>query len=316
MAAPPGASWVKVLGAKKLPPTKGFPQPGPENPVGIGNNQTFENRGLEFSAGCSAPGASAAKQTKPRQKKLKHMYQSNQITNKNQLVRKSPYRLSLAPWAAGIGLAVAMFLSPSGAFATITNFPSWEVASEFNDSINPASANPSGVWSYGEKPTVVGAFTLLNFLFNPNPDVSGWTNASSFPHVSHNVNAVTVVGSGLVATLPPHALVMHPGPSGAYAVLRFTAPARGKYKVSGQFYALDDNGGGTTTDVWIVPNNTTVGSFSGNVDYSGNAKFVSFTSHIFQLQSGGTLDFEVGYGSNLDYNFDSTGLNAVIEKIR
>ena len=41
-----------------------------------------------------------------------------------------------------IGLAFAMFLTPSWAFATITSFSSWEVASEFNDTVNTEYGEP------------------------------------------------------------------------------------------------------------------------------------------------------------------------------
>jgi hypothetical protein len=166
---------------------------------------------------------------------------------------------------------------------------------------------------------VNGPFTFLNVPYNPSTDFSGWSRDITYPypHVTHNVNAVAILGSGLVATIPPHALFMHPGPGGEYAVVRFTAPARGNYKVSGQFYALDDNFGGTTTDVWILKNNiSSPPVFSGSVNYPLNIKFSSFTSKLVQLQAGDTLEFEVGYGSNNDYNFDTTGLNAVIEKIK
>jgi hypothetical protein len=109
---------------------------------------------------------------------------------------------------------------------------------------------------------------------------------------------------------------MHPGLNGEYAVLRFTVPADGTYKVSGQFYALDDNATGTTTDVSILQNNAKAGSFSGKVDYYGGAKSASFTSTIFSLKKGNTLDFQVGYGANKTYEYDSTGLMALIEKTK
>ena len=117
-------------------------------------------------------------------------------------------------------------------------------------------------------------------------------------------------------TFPPHALNLHPGLNGEYAVLRFVAPAGGTYKVSGQFYALDDNATGTTTDVWILQNNEKTGSFSGKVDYYGGAKSASFTSTVFQLKKGNTLDFQVGYGANKTYEYDTTGLMAIIEKTK
>jgi len=244
------------------------------------------------------------------------MYQSSQTITRTKLVRKSSYRLSLAPYAIASALAVAMFLTPSDGFATlISDFPSWEVGSEFNDSINTSAANPSLPWSYGWKSTLTGTFNL-GIPYNPSADFSGWSAEIPYLLVAHNVHAVTFIGSDLQATIPPHALYLHPGPSGEYAVLRFTAPACGAYRVSGQFYALDANGNGTTTDVWILPNNSTIEAFSGNVNFYAMLKFSSFTSVVFHLTKGSTLDFQVGYGTNNDYSFDTTGLNAVIEKIR
>jgi hypothetical protein len=244
------------------------------------------------------------------------MYQSSQTLNRTKFGRKASYRLSLVPYAIAGAVAVATFLTPAGALATlISDFPSWEVASEFNDSINASAANPSLPWSYGWKSTLTGTFNL-GVPYNPSADFSGWSAATGYPLVFHNVHAVTLPGSGLQATVPPHALGLHPGPSGEYAVLRFTAPACGVYRVSGQFYALDANGDGTTTDVWILPNNSTTGAFSGNVNYYAMLKVSSFTSIVFHLTKGSTLDFEVGFGSDNNYYFDSTGLNAVIEKIR
>ena len=95
-------------------------------------------------------------------------------------------------------------------------------------------------------------------------------------------------------------------------LLRLTAPTR----VSGQFYALDDNATGTTTDVWLLQNNERTGSFSGKVDYYGGVKSASFTSTVSQLKKGNTLDFQVGYGANENYEYDSTGLVAIIEKVK
>jgi hypothetical protein len=216
-----------------------------------------------------------------------------------------------------------MLLSPSGAFATsISSIPSWEVASEFND-----SANPSGVWSYCTKPSTLAApCSLLSnqYLYPPYPtDIIGWTDPNFTVTIIHNVHPTPFTNSNynFPITLPAHAIWLSPGASGQYAVLRFTAPAKGTYKVSGQFYALDGtdyiNGQyhyWDSTDVEIVKNSSTI-VFSSNIDYLYGAKWTSFTSKTVTLKAGDTLDFQVGYG-NGNNNFDATGLNAVIEKIK
>lgn len=192
----------------------------------------------------------------------------------------------------------------------------WDVASDFNDSKNPDAANPSGVWSYGWKKNLTGRFFLATTPLNEPPSRSGWSSASGGPAVIRNVRPVAVtVGVNRLA-VGAGALDLAPGLNGEYAVARFTAPIEGTYKVSGQFYAQDDNDIGTTTDVWILPNDTKTGAFSGKVDYPGGTPVASFTSRQFQLKKGDTLDFEVGYGANKDFFYDNTGLTAVIEKVK
>jgi hypothetical protein len=212
-------------------------------------------------------------------------------------------------------LASLMFLTAATSFAAIT-ISSWDAASEFNDSANPDAANPSGVWSYGWKESLTGKFYLAKTPYTDPPNVSGWASGSGFPLICHISRAIPVAVGVNPSTFPPHALALHPGPDGEYAVLRFTAPTDGAYKASGQFYAQDDNATGTTTDVWILQNNDKNGAFSGKIYYYGGPKSASFTSQVFHLKKGNTLDFQVGYGANKNYFYDSTGLVALIEKIK
>ncbi len=102
-------------------------------------------------------------------------------------------------------------------------------------------------------------------------------------------------------------------------ILEDPAPFSGTYKVSGQFYAMDNNGNGTITDVWVLKNSgtTTTTLFSGNVNYYSGLTFSSFTNcKTFTMKRGDTLDVEVGFGTDNSYSFDSTGLNSVVEKIK
>ncbi|MGI8957946.1 MAG: hypothetical protein ACR2II_13685 [Chthoniobacterales bacterium] len=209
-----------------------------------------------------------------------------------------------------------MILLTRASFASIT-ISSWDAASEFNDCANPDAANPSGVWSYGWKKTLTDKFFLAMTPVNDPPFRFGWCNASGFPQISHTNRTVPSTGSGVNSgAFAPHALALHPGLNGEYAVVRFTAPADGTYKASGQFYALDDHATGTTTDVWILANDEKTGAFSGRIDYYGGVKWASFTSTVFQLKKGNTLDFQVGYGANKNYEYDSTGLVALIQMIK
>ena len=216
-------------------------------------------------------------------------------------------------FVAGVLLLFGLASLPSFAAVEVT---CWDAASEFNDSENPDAANPSGVWSYGWKKELTGKFYLASTPFTDPPFRFGWCNASGYPLIYHSARPISALMNGPnTYTVPPHGLALHPGLNGEYAVLRFTAPTDGTYKVSGQFFAADDNATGTTTDVWILRNDEKNGSFSGEIDYYGRAKSASFTSKDFQLKKGDTLDFEVGYGANKNYEYDSTGLMALIERV-
>ncbi len=219
-------------------------------------------------------------------------------------------------WATG-AVALQLFWLTTAPLLAAIPVTCWDAASEFNDSANPDAANPSGVWSYGWKKTLTDRFLLMLTPYNDPPSRYGWCNASGYPVISHTIRPVPALMNGPNrAIFPPHVLSMHPGLGGEYAVLRFTAPADGSYRVSGQFYALDDNGTGTTTDVWLLPANDRSKAFSGKVEYRFGPSWASFTSKVFQLEKGEPLDFEVGCGANKDCEYDSTGLAAIIEKVK
>src|SRR5450432_352414 len=146
-----------------------------------------------------------------------------------------PKRLS-RHLAVSAAVVIAIVLTSAAGLGAIP-VSCWDAASEFNDSANPDAANPSGVWSYGWKKTLTGKFVLLATPFNNPPNASGWSSASGYPAIAHNTHPVPVTVNINPVRLPPASLGLHPGPDGEYAVLRFTAPADGAYKVSGQFYA-------------------------------------------------------------------------------
>jgi hypothetical protein len=102
---------------------------------------------------------------------------------------------------------------------------------------------------------------------------------------------------------------MHPGRDCEHAVVRFTAPVAGTYRISGQFYGLDDNGTETNTDVEVSVNAASV--FVGSVNLVSGPRSASFSPINATLAVNNTVDFQVGCSQN--YNYDSTALNAVIE---
>jgi hypothetical protein len=191
-------------------------------------------------------------------------------------------------------------------------FKSWEVASQFDD-----TANPSGIWKYGYE-------TSLNVGFGPLATQSsfgggvilGWmrdNDPAHLPGIAHNVTYM-VEGpfGGAFVIYPSRAMSMHPGVNCELADLRFAVPKKGKYKISGRFYAMDYNLG-TTTDVHVSVNGAT--AFNGMIDYNAGLRDASFTvTPLGTLLAGDLIDFQVGCGSNGNYFSDTTGLNAVIER--
>lgn len=221
---------------------------------------------------------------------------------------RHPRKSDHSHWLGVCAVLFIVSLTLSGAVARC-EVSCWDAASEFHK-----SENPSGVWSYGWKKTLMGQFFLARTRYGREHESCGWSSASGNPAIVHNGDPVAAKTDFAGVTLPPHGLALWPGLSSEYAVLRFTAPADGAYKVSGQFYALDERAGGTTTDVWILADANKV--FSGKIDYSRGARSASFTSKVLQLKKGELLDFQVGYGADKSSDCDATGLAAVIEGIR
>lgn len=193
----------------------------------------------------------------------------------------------------------------------------WDAAAEFDTKANPAGGTPAGVWSYGWKTALTGRFFLLSTAYRESPCREGWCSASGIPRIYHSSRTVAAIpnAAGPITT-PPPALSLTASPNGDYGVVRFTAPANGIYRVSGQFYAQEDNSTAASMDVWILPENNRTGAFSGMVKCQGGVKPASFTGTVFQLDKGSTLDFQAGGGSNRNVDHATIGLNVLIEKTR
>jgi Ca2+-binding RTX toxin-like protein len=166
--------------------------------------------------------------------------------------------------------------------------------------------NPRGVWTYGHK--VSDGSTLYPYTKMDGPYVLGllrWSSGSSpEPMVAYNNTGQDL--SYLTINHPPDVLNLHPGLAGQKSVVRWTAPFSGTVTIEGSFQGIDTHG--TTTDVAVVHNSVTP-LFRGNVNgYGARAPFVITKA----VAAGDTIDFSVGYGSNRNYNNDSTGLSATI----
>lgn len=158
------------------------------------------------------------------------------------------------------------------------------------------STNPSGVWTYGYSSTVGGSVTNFSDYFadpapQANGQLAGWVTTTVDPFLG-------IYKSPAVAEL-----LLHPGPAGQYALLRFTAPETAVFQFAGSFRGIDV----ATTDVHILTNS--IAAFDGTI--SGQNDQEVFSDSV-ALVTGQTIDFLVGFGSNGTYQQDATGLTLTL----
>ena len=104
-------------------------------------------------------------------------------------------------------------------------------------------------------------------------------------------------------------MLLHPGSAGENPVVRWTAPANGSYRITGDFVGLDSSYP-TTTDVAILHNNNAGAPlFTGNIA-SYNVP-LTFSVDV-NATAGDTVEFTVGFGSNGNFSGDATGLDALV----
>ena len=135
--------------------------------------------------------------------------------------------------------------------------------------------------------------------------ISIWQNKNGAlePNVTHNGNQTSISALGVL--WEPGRLSLHPGPSGEFCVVRWTAPADGKYSLSARFISIAEK---ATTDVHILHNGKPL--FDGFVNLEGQGMQTPFAADV-PVKAGDTLDFAVGWG-NRNYGADSTGAEIVI----
>jgi len=191
-----------------------------------------------------------------------------------------------------------------------TTLPHAYVAtSDFTISTNQSI---NGVWSYGQG--IGSGFTLLSYSDSQSygvDDLIGWRG--TLPGIGQNYPVILGNKSGRtlsypeVAAHPADLLLLHPAPDGTEAVLRWTAPEAGTYRLAGRFEGLQLPY--PTTDVRILLNGSSV-LFSGYIDSLGTPLPFD-VSYVFRPND--QVDFAVGYGGN-GYAKDGTGLDVVVTR--
>jgi hypothetical protein len=174
--------------------------------------------------------------------------------------------------------------------------------------------NPNGVWSYGWTPTLGGTFSL--YTVTDTTTVLGmqvWLESGTFgvdyPFVAQNDTTGTICFR--TGCFPPTYLGMHPGYDGQYSVVRWTAPGPGTYGIKGRFVGLDYVGP-TSTDVHVRLNSE-FPLFDGSITNYGSP--LPFFRQVKIRNSGDTIDFVVGFGTDGNYYYDSTGSSCTITQI-
>jgi hypothetical protein len=130
--------------------------------------------------------------------------------------------------------------------------------------------------------------------------LSWWrTEGNQDPNVTFNGTKNPINALGI--TWEAGRLALHPGPSGEYGVLRWTAPAGGVYSISAAFAGIAQE---ATTDVHVLQNTNRL--YDGLINLDGAGNQASFAKTL-PCQAGDTLDLAVGCG-NGSYGGDCTGV--------
>jgi hypothetical protein len=193
-------------------------------------------------------------------------------------------------------------LGPGSAGAT------FDAAADFS-----ATVNPDVRWTYGWSEQLGSAF-VVDALAGKTDGLDYWSGPvaepsppGDFPLVAHNGTGNVVIAAHTVR-VEPGQLLLHPGPNGEYAVLRFTTDVAGAYSFAVGFLGLDFVGP-TTTDVHVFVDGQSI--FDGVVDRYGEGP----TFHdVRMLPVGATIDIAVGFGGN-GFFYDSTAVDARVTAV-
>jgi uncharacterized repeat protein (TIGR01451 family) len=162
------------------------------------------------------------------------------------------------------------------------------------------SQNPNGAWRYGITQTRGATFALMPISGGDNR-FDYWSATGSGPYIVKNTTGVTQTDGS--RSHPPDMLNLDPGHDGRNAVVRWTAPTSGVYRVVGKFQGLDT----ATTDVAVLKNSATTLT-SGNIASKGAQVPFDLTVTV---AANDTIDFSVGQGTSGSL-YDGTGLAATI----
>jgi len=187
----------------------------------------------------------------------------------------------------------------------------YDAFADYSTTSNPTTG---GAWTYGYESSLGGAFTPFAWS-GVVSTLNMWAQTSSVinPDVDKNTTGVDYVptsGPFLGIIFPgTEYLHMHPGQSGQYSVLRWTASAAGTYGVVARFRSLRNATAGASTDAHMLHNGSQFAGGAITGYYSAGDLVTNNTQRFVAV--GDTIDFVVGYGTG-GYQSDSTGIAATI----
>lgn len=167
-------------------------------------------------------------------------------------------------------------------------------------------------WTYGKLPA--GGINTGNFAlmeeFTTQGTFQSWlpSGSGNRANVNWNSGAETYTFNGAGGpeiVYAPGQLGLHPGQDNTYSVVRWTAPADGRFAVCGSFIGIDVTG--ATTDVHIYHNGTSLYDGLLEGEFLGDGH--SFT-RLIDAAAGDQVDFIVGSQGNFSY--DSTAVLASV----
>jgi hypothetical protein len=175
------------------------------------------------------------------------------------------------------------------------------------------TANPNGVWTYGWTSSLGSPLTPYTVTDTSSvPGTSFWqARNGDAPELAHNDTGVLICASTSTWCIPPNDLLLHPGPNGEYSVVRWTAPSSGTIMITGVFEGLD-RVGPTSTDVHVL-HNSSRSLLRGPIN--SYRQPLAFSGILLRVAAGDTVDFAVGFGSNGNYYYDSTGIRFVVTRL-
>jgi len=175
----------------------------------------------------------------------------------------------------------------------------WNATTDYSE-----CRNPNGAWTYGWTTTLGSAFNTYAYTISgPGCPIVYWQQPG-IGALNIDKNWSTSPVTCATWTMPPQSLGMHPGSNNQHAVLRWTAPRAGPYRIRASFIGIDF-AYPTTTDVYVLRNSVPI--LSGIVNRYGSGPELTTT---ITLAAGDRIDFSVG--ANGSYVGDHTGVDVEV----